>query len=408
MSFAVRPCRADEFDRYLEIDGIVFNYKIDDERRQICHAFFEKDRMLALFDDDVMVGVSANLSLELTLPGGATLPMAGVTWVGVLPTHHRRGGLTMMMKELIEDSRRHNEPIAGLHASESVIYRRFGYGTASRMATTSVEIRRAGLRQPRHRSGSIELIAFEKAGDIAGALIEEYRRTRNGMVSRPDHVIKGAYLFDNLSYPPEMAGKQTHVAIHRDDAGKIDGLVRYAIGDSEGWMPNSEVAVPELWATSTEAELDLWQYLMEMDFSGHVSGHCRPVDETIVDLLADPRRWRMSTRDGLHVRIDDVNRVLGARKYLRDGEVVIEVVDGSGSRSKHRLISDGEGAECSDTEAAPDITLDRATLGSILLGDCSVDRLWRAGLVTEHRPGSVALASAMFLWPQLPWSGYVF
>ena len=57
--------------------------------------------------------------------------MRGVTWVGVLPTHRRRGVLREMMRFQLDDFRRRGEPLAALWASESVIYGRFGYGIAA-------------------------------------------------------------------------------------------------------------------------------------------------------------------------------------------------------------------------------------------------------------------------------------
>ena len=40
-----------------------------------------------------LVGVGGLIDVRLTLPGGGRLPIAGVTEVGVLPTHRRRGVL---------------------------------------------------------------------------------------------------------------------------------------------------------------------------------------------------------------------------------------------------------------------------------------------------------------------------
>ncbi|HEV7849824.1 MAG TPA: GNAT family N-acetyltransferase, partial [Mycobacterium sp.] len=40
-------------------------------------------------DGPDVVGVALYLDLELTVPGGAVLPMAGVSWVAVSPTHRR-------------------------------------------------------------------------------------------------------------------------------------------------------------------------------------------------------------------------------------------------------------------------------------------------------------------------------
>ena len=73
-------------------------------------------------------GWRSYLDLKLTVPGGAVLPMAGLSWVAVSPTHRRRGALRAMFAEL--HGRMGDYPIAGLQASEAGIYGRFGYGPA--------------------------------------------------------------------------------------------------------------------------------------------------------------------------------------------------------------------------------------------------------------------------------------
>src|SRR6266571_3600985 len=62
---------------------------------------------------------------------GGSLPCAGVTAVGVHPTHRRRGVLRSMMDAQLRDVHERGEPLAALWASEETIYSRFGYGIAS-------------------------------------------------------------------------------------------------------------------------------------------------------------------------------------------------------------------------------------------------------------------------------------
>jgi len=92
---------------------------------------FEIARMHAAFDDGRAVGGAGAFTFRTTVPGGATLPCAGVTIVGVLPTHRRRGILRSMMRAQLDDVHARGEPIATLWASEETIYGRFGYGLAS-------------------------------------------------------------------------------------------------------------------------------------------------------------------------------------------------------------------------------------------------------------------------------------
>src|SRR5438128_247269 len=89
----------------------------------------EPDRgVLAMPPEGRPVGTAATYSFELTLPGEVLASAAGLTAVGVLPTHRRRGVLTAMMRHLDTGLRARGEFLSVLLATEATIYRRFGYG----------------------------------------------------------------------------------------------------------------------------------------------------------------------------------------------------------------------------------------------------------------------------------------
>ena len=75
-----------------------------------------------------MVATAGIYSLEMTVPGGAAVPRAGVTWVTVSPTHRRRGVLTAIMRRQLDEVH-----AAGARAARravgrrGAIYGRFGY-----------------------------------------------------------------------------------------------------------------------------------------------------------------------------------------------------------------------------------------------------------------------------------------
>jgi predicted acetyltransferase len=50
-----------------------------------------------------VVGAASNYSFEMTVPGGVAVPCAGLTLVGVLPTHRRRGVLRSLMRRYLEE-----------------------------------------------------------------------------------------------------------------------------------------------------------------------------------------------------------------------------------------------------------------------------------------------------------------
>ena len=102
--------------------------------------------MHAAFDGDAIVGGAGVFPFELSIPGGP-LPCAGVTVVGVLPTHRRRGILDRMMRAQLADVRERGEPLAALWASEETIYGRFGYGLAAQDAMIRALAAHAALRR---------------------------------------------------------------------------------------------------------------------------------------------------------------------------------------------------------------------------------------------------------------------
>ncbi len=110
-----------------------FGSSPDEEAGERFSRLLPCDRMHAAFDDGAIVGGAGAFPFELSVPGGP-LACAGVTVVGVLPTHRRRGILARMMRAQLADVRARGEPIAALWASEETIYGRFGYGMASQDA----------------------------------------------------------------------------------------------------------------------------------------------------------------------------------------------------------------------------------------------------------------------------------
>src|SRR5215217_507638 len=91
----------------------------------------EVDRTLVIRDGGKIVAGTSIYSRRMTVPGGE-MPIAGVTQVGVRPTHRRRGMLTALMRRQLQDVHdRGTEAVAALWAAEGAIYGRYGYGLAS-------------------------------------------------------------------------------------------------------------------------------------------------------------------------------------------------------------------------------------------------------------------------------------
>lgn len=110
-----------------------------EEVRALRRALTEVERAVAIWDDGDCAGTAGAFSFGLTVPGGAEVPVAGVTAVSVRATHRRRGLLRSMMRHQLEDVRERGEPLAVLTASEPAIYGRFGYGPATQDMELAVD-----------------------------------------------------------------------------------------------------------------------------------------------------------------------------------------------------------------------------------------------------------------------------
>src|SRR5438046_2441418 len=126
----VRPCRPEELRAALGPITHYFGRTTTEEDAGSIARVLPAERMHAAWEDGVAVGGAGVYPFELTVPGGR-VPAAGVTLVGVLPTHRRRGVLRSMMRAQLDDVRQRGEPVAFHWASEDQIYTRFGYGLAS-------------------------------------------------------------------------------------------------------------------------------------------------------------------------------------------------------------------------------------------------------------------------------------
>ncbi len=354
------------------------------------------------------VGVGGLIDVRLTLPGGSRLPIAGVTEVGVLPTHRRRGVLRGLMAALLDDARATGAPCAGLMASEAPIYGRFGFGAAERVARVEVESRQAALAEPLADPGRVEVADLATARAEFPPLHERLCAARNGMVTIPGFRLRRRY----RDADRENGGfGAMRFALHRDPGGAVDGLLAYRSRLDWMWSnpPRGDLRVEELWAVSEEGESSLWRFCLEHDLMTRVTAQWRPADEAYPLRLANPRAWVQSLDDGLWLRPIDPPALLAARRYGREDALVLEVHEPEGSAPRRFRLEGGlQGATCVPSTASPDLSLGTAALGSLLLGDATVERLHRAGQVEEGTAGAVSRATAMFSWSPLPWSGAFF
>jgi predicted acetyltransferase len=353
----------------------------------------ELDRTRCAFEDGALVAASRAYSFELTLPGGGIVPVAAISWVGVLPTHRRRGILTSMIDALHRDARERGEPAAVLTASESTVYGRYGYGVATWRLALSVERAHSAFAHPVDDNGRVRFLTKDEAEKIVPSVYETVRRGRAGMVARPD--TWWPHLFWNMG-----RDKAYFVVLHEDAEGKADGFAAYEVtGEGAGGIPARRLTVVDLQTTNPVARAALWQYIVGVDLIATISANMLPIDEPLPHLLRDPRRARVDfVNDGMWLAPLDPRALLAARRYsVFDGHLVVEVTDLDGRAVRFAIDGNASDAQCEVTDASPDLSCSTAVLGAMVLGGNRWTDYAQAGLVAEHGTRKLAYADAMFV-----------
>ena len=178
MEIDVRPFDG-EPRAFLEAAELAFGERARDEDVPVWESTFEPDRAIGAYDGDRLVGTAGALSLDLTIPGGV-VPSAGVTIVGVHPTHRRRGILRRMMRFQLDQVRDRGEATAILWASEGSIYQRFGYGLATTLTRLSIERERSAFRRPHEPAGTIRFVEVDERSGCSHPSTTPSRRTARG------------------------------------------------------------------------------------------------------------------------------------------------------------------------------------------------------------------------------------
>ena len=395
MDFDLRPVTEEEVPEFLRCSEGAFGVQVDDEAVEVEAKAVEVDRSLAVLDGDDIVATAGAFSFELTMPGRTTARAAGVSYVGVQPTHRRLGLLRAMMRRQLDDVRDRGEALAVLTASEGGIYGRFGYGPATFVAAYEID-RPTGLA--RGPEGTIRLVSGEVAAEAFPTVYDDVRRRRPGEVDRSQPWWDS--YFNDYEGRRSGAGPPFH-AVRAGPGGEIDGYVSYRFDRrGEGGELQATVRVEELCAASGAAYADLWAFVCDIDLTrGTNLRGCR-LDEPVRWMLRNPRRLRLAgMQDHLWVRPVDLPTSLEARCYPVEGSLVLGVEDAfcPWNEGTWRLEAGPSGAEArSVTGDGPDLALGAGELGSTLLGGVTFSELARAGRVVERVPGAAARADAMF------------
>ncbi|MFL6116897.1 MAG: GNAT family N-acetyltransferase [Catenulispora sp.] len=373
-----------------------FHQTLPQEVHDLWMAVLPLARTVAAFDGDEMVSTGGDLPFELTVPGGGTVPAAGVTMISVKATHRRRGILTSVMRHQLHGwHERGAEPVAMLYASEPAIYGRFGYALGTQALALTIPRGDNGLSAvPGIDKFRMRMADPRAAYERCQAVYEACRPSRPGMLSRVGDAWRELRLND-IEYVRHGAGLLRCV-VAEDASGTAAGFAWYRAKEdyTNPARPDCEVQVKEIYAHDLASYVALWRFLLDLDLTSEIQANVAS-DDPLMSLLADPRQTVPRLLDMVYVRLVDVDRALAARRYATPVDVVFEVSDPfcPWNTGRWRLSGDADGAVCEATTDPADLVLGPRELGAAYLGGVPLSVLGRAGRIEELRAGALAAAS---------------
>lgn len=402
MDISVRACSShEELRDALNVISHYFGSENGLEDAERFAQWIEVDRMHAAFEAERVLGGAGAYSFRMSVPGGS-VPAGGITVVGVLPTHRRRGVLTSMMRAQLEDCRARGDVAAFLWASEGTIYGRFGYGLASRMGAMTLPRDRTRFAQPFEPRSTVRLVDLDEAARTFSPLYDQVCAQRPGMSSRSKAWWETRRLFDDPAR--RQAGPKNRALLELD--GKPAGYALYTVKqDWQASVSKGTVTIIEAVTPTPEAARELWRWLFDFDWTSQFVADLLPLDHPLFLLLAEPRRMQFTLNDGVWVRLVDVGAALSARSY-GDGEIVLEVEDAFLPENTGRWRVARGGAE--RTDAAADLKLDVTGVGSVYLGGFSFTDLVLASRAVELTDGAAERGDALFATALAPWNAEIF
>lgn len=345
-------------------------------------------------DPSTYPGVYGVYPLELAVPGGALVPCAGLSWVGVHPDHRRRGVLSAMIRHHLEQVR--DTPglhVSALHASEPAIYGRYGYGLAA-------------VEHPITLSRGTTLTApalEEAAGAITTRMVtssdpDTPQRMHDCHRAHPEGgtVVGSLEYYQRVcqSFPQWLRDKEPWRVMfaHRDGVDVGFAFFRRE-AKWESARPSGTVEVL-LVVGEPATRLALIRRLVDLDLTSTVKLRTGSADDPVLAWAGGPRATAgVETYDSLWIRLVDLPEALAARRWSAACDVVVEVTDRHApwNEGTWRIHADADGtASAERTEADPDLRLPVAALGGAYAGGGNLAALARAGVVTEARAGAAA------------------
>jgi len=413
MTIELRPVTDDNFVEWRKAVRHGFGQQVHpDDITRLRDDRAELDRLVAAVDTGSgrIIGTGGADSYSLTVPGGATLPMAGVAYMTTSVTHRRQGAFSRMMSQIHSAARERGDIIAGLWASQSHLYSRFDYGLAINSYDWEIDpsygaFSHSPISDDDESDAHVYFVGADEAAAMLPGIYEQMRQQTTGSVDRSP----GRWRYELFDEDRVRAGASSMFFAICEEAGEQTGYVAYRmrrVGDTD----MGALEVSEQVSVTDTAHATMWRFLLNFDLVGKIIAVNRPADDPLWWMLSDPRRLNRKSHDALWLRLLDIPKALEARTYNADGRLKIALVSEAQPEVTGTYVLDIDDSQASvnKTTDKPDVVVTPADLAALYMGGVTPGSLLEAGRVDVVTTGSLAKLHGMFSTDSAPWCAHYF
>lgn len=359
---------------------------------------YPRDPVPGTLDESHPVGTLSSLTKTLNVGGDSLVDAYLIASVTVSPAHRRRGLFHRLMIDALEKGAESRYSLAALTATQAGLYRRYGFGIATRARQVELDTRH-GFSLETARVGTVRFIDWARLQQVAPDVFRRHHDRTVGSVNRT-----ADYWRKMLGAQPGQAPDPSlRAAVHFSDEEAIDGYVSYRIRRHDD---TRTIDIHDLVAESDAVRIELWQALAALDMVGAVRDDFTPADDALALAAVDPRLIHTrAERDVLWLRILDPASALTSRRLQPGADLTLRIRDDLGyangtyrvAAADHFAGASGAVVEKVSADSDPaDLEMDVSTLSSLYLGATTVEALAAVGHIRELQRGAVAEAGKAF------------
>ncbi|MFW2513753.1 GNAT family N-acetyltransferase [Demequina sp. SO4-13] len=412
-SITVPEARLDEFFQVVQW-AFVGEWLVDDRQDYIDALPVDRARGLEVTDErrgavGEIAAVHASFGTDMITPGGRRVRTSGLSWLGVHPSHRRRGLMTEMMHDHFRRCLERGEAVSSLYAMEAEIYSRFGYGMGAQTVKASIPRgpRMWNVDGAEDLTVRLERADFDKHDQLVADL--QAKLTRPGTILNPVGSGRNARFTDPLGNRKGM--EKWRIAIVEDRGEPVAYAFFRRKADSDIGIHDGICQVREQGSLTPAASQRLWETLTDFDLVETTYTENLATDDPLLHQLKDARGVRSKVIDNLWVRLLDVPTALESREYFHDCDVTVGLTDKhvpDNAGTWRIVVADGEATVTRAEGAEADLTMDVRHLSTVYLGGTSVESLAAAGQIIEHKEGQARELAVAMMSPIAPLANWDF